>query len=47
MIAVNPQGFWHRFQSSEGVTLMAATPLPSQVIEVDVDDPRKAERKPA
>ena len=26
MIAVNPQGAWHRFQSSEGVTLMAATP---------------------
>ena len=47
MIAVNPQGVWHRFQSSEGVTLMAATPFPSQVIEVDVDDPRKAERKPA
>jgi mannose-6-phosphate isomerase-like protein (cupin superfamily) len=47
MIAVNPQGVWHRFQSSEGVTLMAATPFPSQVIELDVDDPRKAERKPA
>jgi quercetin dioxygenase-like cupin family protein len=46
MIAVNPQGVWHRFQSSEGVTLMAATPFPSQVIEVDVDDPRKAAHKP-
>ncbi len=41
MIAVNPQGGWHRFYSSEGVTLMAATPLPS----VDVDDPRTAERQ--
>jgi mannose-6-phosphate isomerase-like protein (cupin superfamily) len=40
MIAVNPQGAWHRFQSSEGVTLMAATPFPSEVIELDVDDPR-------
>jgi mannose-6-phosphate isomerase-like protein (cupin superfamily) len=47
MIAVNPQGVWHRFQSPEGVTLVAATPFPSQVIEADVDDPRKAERKPA
>jgi quercetin dioxygenase-like cupin family protein len=47
MIAVNPRGVWHRFQSSEGVTLLAATPFPSQVIEVDVDDLRKAERKPA
>ena len=47
MVAVNPQGAWHRFYSSEGVTLMAATPLPSEVIELDVDDPRTVERKPA
>ena len=47
MIAVNPQGTWHRFYSSEGVTLMAATPFPSDVIERDVDDPRTVERKPA
>src|SRR5919198_5045654 len=45
MIAVNPQGAWHRFQSPEGVTLMAATPLPSEVITLDVDDPRTVERK--
>ena len=47
MIAVNPRGAWHRFQSSEGVTLMAATPFPSEVIELDVDDPRTVPRKPA
>ena len=47
MVAVNPQGAWHRFRSSEGVTLMAATPLPSEVIELDVDDPRTVARKPA
>jgi quercetin dioxygenase-like cupin family protein len=47
MMAVNPQGAWHRFHSSEGVTLMAATPFPSEVIELDVDDPRTVERKPA
>ena len=46
MIAVNPQGAWHRFQSSEGVTLMAATPFPSEVIELDVDDPRTVAPKP-
>ena len=46
MIAVNPQGAWHRFQSSAGVTLMAATPFPSEVIELDVDDPRTVARKP-
>jgi mannose-6-phosphate isomerase-like protein (cupin superfamily) len=46
MIAVNPRGAWHRFQSSEGVTLMAATPFPGETIELDVDDPREVERKP-
>jgi quercetin dioxygenase-like cupin family protein len=39
MIAVNPQGAWHRFQSSEGVTLMAATPFPSEVIELECRRP--------
>ena len=47
MIAVIPQGAWHRFQSSEGVTLMTATPSPSEVIELDVNDPRTVDRKPA
>jgi len=47
IIAVNPQGAWHRFQSSEGVTLMAATPFPSEVIELDVEDPRTVAHKPA
>ena len=47
MVAVNPQGAWHRFRSSEGVTLMAATPFPSEVIELDVEDPRTVEHKPA
>jgi mannose-6-phosphate isomerase-like protein (cupin superfamily) len=47
MMAVNPQGAWHRFHSTEGTTLMTATPFPSEVIELDVDDPRTVERKPA
>ena len=47
MIAVNPRGAWHRFHSADGVTLMTATPSPSEVIELDVDDPRAIERKPA
>ena len=46
-IAVIPQGAWHRFHSSEGVTQMAATPFPGENIEIDVDDPRTVERKPA
>jgi quercetin dioxygenase-like cupin family protein len=49
MMAVIPQGAWHRFQSSEGATQMAATPSPGdgEHIELDVDDPRTVERKPA
>ena len=40
MIAVNPQGAWHRFASADGVTLLTLTPSPSKVIDLDVDDPR-------
>ena len=40
MIAVNPQGAWHRFSSADGVTLLTVTPSPSEVIDLDVDDPR-------
>jgi quercetin dioxygenase-like cupin family protein len=47
MIAVIPQGAWHRLHSSEGATQMTATPFPSDHIELDVDDPRTVERKPA
>jgi len=46
MIAVNPQSAWHPFPSPQRVTMMAATPFPSEVIELDVDDPRTVERKP-
>ena len=41
MIAIVPKGAWHRFRSPEGVTLMTATPLPTDHIRVDVDDPRQ------
>jgi mannose-6-phosphate isomerase-like protein (cupin superfamily) len=47
MMTVIPQGARHRFHSSEGVTLMTATPLPGEKIELDVADPRMVERKPA
>src|SRR5712672_2213882 len=40
MIAVIPQGAWHRLLSSEGATQMAATPFPGELIVLDVDDPR-------
>jgi len=47
MIAVIPQGAWHRLLSSEGATQMAATPFPGETIELDVDDLERLEPKPA
>jgi mannose-6-phosphate isomerase-like protein (cupin superfamily) len=40
IMTVIPQGTWHRFRSAEGVTLMTATPFPSETIDDDLDDPR-------
>jgi mannose-6-phosphate isomerase-like protein (cupin superfamily) len=39
MIAVVPQGVWHRFNAPDGVTLMTATPQPTDIS--DADDPRE------
>lgn len=47
MIAINRQGTWHRFSSTDGVALLAVTPSPSEVIDLDIDDPRQVERMPA
>jgi mannose-6-phosphate isomerase-like protein (cupin superfamily) len=47
MLAIVPQGAWHRFRSSGGVTLMTATPLPTDHVRLDVDDPRTVEPQPA
>jgi mannose-6-phosphate isomerase-like protein (cupin superfamily) len=40
MIVIVPQGTWHRFVSPDGVTLMTATPKPTEHLTVDVEDPR-------
>ena len=45
MVAVIPQGAWHRLLSAEGATQLAVTPFPGETLEVDVDDPRTVERK--
>ncbi len=47
MVAVIPQGAWHRLLSTEGATQVAVTPFPGETLEVDVDDPRTVQRKPA
>jgi mannose-6-phosphate isomerase-like protein (cupin superfamily) len=40
MLAVVPQNAWHQFESPDGVALITTTPLPTENLEVDVDDPR-------
>ena len=40
MIAIVPQNTWHRFQSPDGVSLITATPKPTEHLTVDVEDPR-------
>jgi mannose-6-phosphate isomerase-like protein (cupin superfamily) len=39
MIAVVPQGAWHRLHSVDGRTTMSAT-IPGDHIDLDIDDPR-------
>ncbi len=41
MLAVVPQGCWHRFRAPNGVTVMTATPQPTD--HSTADDPRLAE----
>jgi quercetin dioxygenase-like cupin family protein len=40
MVAIVPQGVWHRFAAPDGVSLLTATPRPTQHLTVTVDDPR-------
>jgi mannose-6-phosphate isomerase-like protein (cupin superfamily) len=43
MLAVVPQGAWHRFDSPDGATLITATPQPSEHRYSDIADPRTVE----
>ena len=47
MIAVIPQGAWHRLVSPDGAAQLAVTPFPGETLEVDVDDPRTVAPTPA
>ena len=40
MLAIVPQNTWHQFEAPDGVTLMTATPQPTEHLTVDVADPR-------
>lgn len=40
MVVVVPQSMWHQFESPGGVSVMTATPQPTDHVRADVDDPR-------
>jgi mannose-6-phosphate isomerase-like protein (cupin superfamily) len=40
MMVVVPQNAWHQFEAPEGVCVMTATPLPTEHVRVDIEDPR-------
>jgi mannose-6-phosphate isomerase-like protein (cupin superfamily) len=40
MVVIVPQGIWHRFHSPNGVSLVTATPKPTEHLTVDIEDPR-------
>lgn len=44
MIAIVPQGTWHRFLAPDGVGLVTATPQPTQHLTFAIDDPRTLDR---
>jgi mannose-6-phosphate isomerase-like protein (cupin superfamily) len=37
---VVPQGAWHRFHAPNGVSIVTATPRPTEHLTIDVQDPR-------
>jgi mannose-6-phosphate isomerase-like protein (cupin superfamily) len=43
MIVIVPQGTWHHFEAPDGVTLLTATPQPTEHLEIDIADPRTLE----
>jgi mannose-6-phosphate isomerase-like protein (cupin superfamily) len=40
MTLIVPQGAWHRFHAPDGVSIVTATPRPTEHLTVDVEDPR-------
>lgn len=40
MMVIVPSGVWHRFESPDGITLITATPEPTDHPGVPVEDPR-------
>jgi quercetin dioxygenase-like cupin family protein len=44
MVVIVPQNTWHRFEAPDGVSLITATPQPTEHLTVSVDDPRTLEK---
>ena len=40
MLAIVPRNTWHRFEAPDGVSLLTATPQPTEHLTVDIADPR-------
>lgn len=40
MVVIVPQGAWHRFAAPQGVSLLTATPQPTEHLTFAIDDPR-------
>jgi mannose-6-phosphate isomerase-like protein (cupin superfamily) len=40
MLVVVPQNAWHQFEAPNGVSVITATPQPTEHLYADVDDPR-------
>src|SRR6266702_4388394 len=43
MMAIVPRNMWHRFEAPNGVSLMTATPQPTEHLKIAVEDPRMVE----
>jgi mannose-6-phosphate isomerase-like protein (cupin superfamily) len=43
MVAVVPRNMWHQFEAPNGVSLITATPQPTEHLREDTAEPRMAE----
>jgi mannose-6-phosphate isomerase-like protein (cupin superfamily) len=44
MVLIVPQNTWHRFEAPDGVSLITATPQPTEHLTLTVDDPRTLDK---
>ena len=44
MVIIVPQNIWHRFEAPDGVSLVTATPQPTEHLTFAIDDPRTIDK---